>query len=68
MKYYLSTQHNVMVRTDADKNEAFIKRESKEFPSDPENPIVNDAIIENQEISIDEYSESLETDNEEIPS
>lgn len=60
MKYYLSTQHEVMVRTDADRNEAFIKRDEREFPSDPENPIVNDAIIEGNIISEEQYGTSLE--------
>lgn len=57
MKFYQSTQHDVKVKTDAETNQAFIKRDAKEFESDPESPIINDAIIENNQISEEEYSQ-----------
>lgn len=56
MKYYESTLHEVKVRTDAEKDQAFIKSGKKEKQVPITNKVVNDAIIEGKSISEKQYN------------
>jgi len=56
MKYYESSLHDAKVRTDAENNEAYIKRDGQEILADATSKVVADAIIEKSEITVDEYN------------
>lgn len=56
MRYLYNDLHEIAVRIDLDKNEVFAKlKNGKEQLADPKSNAITDAMIENNQISKEEY-------------
>ena len=55
MKYYHSTEHNINIRTDADNNTAYTKKDGEEIVIPSGSKLLADAIIENNQITQEQY-------------